>query len=416
MGKPISQKRIWFLNSITLIVSLAISLLTAELILHVRDYYAVQVGSQKQDWPAEFYATRHHRLIPNARYRHKELEYDYIWSNNSLGMRDRERSPHKDPRSFRIFFLGDSFVQGYGVPQEKTMVALLEASLNKPEREKTIEVLNGGVYGYSPFLEYLYLKEVLPLIDPDLVIVAFFLGNDVGDDYFYTHQAHVSKVDGSVFFEDHKMSWSYLFEVLDSTSNTSALVNRVKSPNEIEDERHLSDLRHYVKSELLKLHLVRMLKKVRDQMHLQREYRERHEREAQLILNRKDDIRINLGLVNYPVLDRTRRLEYWKLSRGYLADIHHLCNMHGIPMVMVVIPVLDAKANQFKEPYEVLDEIARDLSIPVIKLLPEFQKWPLESLEYEIDGHWNPEGNLLAATIMDRELRKLNLLPRRKAP
>lgn len=41
-------------------------------------------------------------------------------------------------------------------------------------------------------------------------------------------------------------------------------------------------------------------------------------------------------------------------------------------MVLVVIPVLDAKVNQFKEPYEVLDEIARDLSIPVIKFLPEF--------------------------------------------
>lgn len=123
------------------------------------------------------------------------------------------------------------------------------------------------------------------MIDPDLVIVGFFLGNDVGDDYFYTYQAHVSKVDRSVFFEDHKMPWSYLFEVLDGSSNTSTLMNRVKVPNEIEADHHLSVLRHYVKAGLLKSHLVRILKKLRDQMHLQREYRERHEREAQLILD-----------------------------------------------------------------------------------------------------------------------------------
>ena len=80
-------------------------------------------------------------------------------------------------------------------------------------------------------------------------------------------------------------------------------------------------------------------------------------------------------------------------------------------MVLVVIPVLDAKVNQFKEPYKVLDEIGRNLPIPVIQLLPESQKWPPERLEYKIDRHWNPEGNRLAATILDRELRKLNLLP-----
>ena len=144
---------------------------------------------------------------------------------------------------------------------------------------------------------------------------------------------------------------------------------------------------------------------------MQLKYRKQNERERKLVQERRDDIRINLGLVNYPVLDRKQRLKYWKLSQGYLADIHRLCKMRGIPMVLVVIPVLDPGVNWFKEPYEVLDQIGRDLSIPVIQLLPEFQKWPPERLEYKIDLHWNSEGNRLAAAILDRELRKLNLLP-----
>jgi hypothetical protein len=98
-------------------------------------------------------------------------------------------------------------VQGYGVAQEQTMVALLEASLNTPKREKTIEVLNGGVFGYSPLLEYLYLREAMPVIKPDMVIIGFFLGNDVGDDYFYTEQAHMN-AGGEIFFHDTRWPWS----------------------------------------------------------------------------------------------------------------------------------------------------------------------------------------------------------------
>src|ERR1700757_1446958 len=222
MEKSALKKRRWSLNLIILVVSLITSLLFVEMILRVRDwYYPAQAGYQQSDErePYEFSTTRHHRLIPNARYRHKGLEFDYIWTNNSLGMRDRERSPNKEPGSFRILFLGDSFVQGHGVPLEQTMPALLETSLNKPEREKTVEVLNAGVFGYGPFLEYLYLKELMPSIKPDLVIVGFFIGNDVGDDYFYTHQARVNKVDGSVFFEDQKFPWSYRDEILDGAAS-----------------------------------------------------------------------------------------------------------------------------------------------------------------------------------------------------
>jgi hypothetical protein len=183
--------------------------------------------------------------------------------------------------------------------------------------------------------------------------------------------------------------------VLDGTTSTAA------------HDRYLSPLWNRVKPWLLKSHLVLAIKN----LGMQIEYRKRKERKQKLTQDRRDDIRINLGLVNYPVLDRKQRLEYWKLSKGYLADIHRLCNMRGVPMVLVVIPVLDPGVNQFKEPYEILDNIGRDLSIPVVQLLPEFQKWPPERLEYKLDRHWNSEGNRLAATILDRELRKLNLLP-----
>ena len=86
-------------------------------------------------------------------------------------------------------------------------------------------------------------------------------------------------------------------------------------------------------------------------------------------------------------------------------------------MVLVVFPTLVVTDNKgvFHEPYEILDELGADLSIPVIQLLPGFQDLPseqLESLFYEFDGHLNAEGNEFVANILDRELHNLNILPK----
>jgi hypothetical protein len=398
------------LGLVTVVFSFSVSLLFAEMVLRVNDWYrSPKPGTLQldQDVTYVFSATRHHRLIPSARYRHKEIEYDYLWANNSLGMRDRERSVEKDPDSFRIIFLGDSMVQGYGVPFEQSMVYRLETSLNQPLREQKLEVFNGGVFGYSPMLEYFYLKELLPLVSPDLVLVGFFLGNDVGDDYFYSQEALVSEENGSVYFADMKWPWDYHNEILDTEARVA--VSDKPETNSI-NSRRLTP-RGYLKSVLLKTHIGRAIKDVRDRMKKKRDYRDKNERLAKLIEEQKGDININLGLINYPVGTKEQRREYWRISISYLKKMHQLCKADGIPMALVVIPVLEPEVNQFEEPYKVMEEIGQELSVPVIHLLPEMRRWSAEDLVYELDGHWNAEGNRLAATIVDKELRNLHLLP-----
>jgi hypothetical protein len=408
-----AEPRRWFLNLILLTVSLCVSVFIAELSLRTLDWYpSFYRGSRDNAWKPifEYSSTRHHHLIPNVRSRHNDLEFDYIWATNALGMRDRERSVKKDMDSFRIFFIGDSVVQGWGVSQEQTMVALLEHSLNQPEREKRVEVLNGGVFGYSPCLEYLFLRETLPVIEPDLVLLGFFLGNDVGDDYFYAQQAQLHASDGAVFFKnDDRWPWSELDDLTDRTLRESGSVgyyNEASTSSII--KQYISDLQHALGPILLKLRLVRLVREV-VQRHRQRSTRrEWNERARLLVEEHRDDIRINLGLVNYPVLDREQRLGYWQISKKYLTAIHRLCQQRGVPLVLVVIP--GAGPADFDEPYEFLDQIGYELSIPVIHFRSAFMA-PLEKTSYPLDGHWNPEGNRKAAAIVDRELRRLNVLP-----
>lgn len=99
---------------------------------------------------------------------------------NSLGLRDIERSYQKPAGTFRVLLLGDSFTEGLQVPLEQTFPARLQVCLN--ERLSTpIEVINGGVSAYSLGEEYLFYTSEGVKYDPDLVLIAFYAGNDLAD-------------------------------------------------------------------------------------------------------------------------------------------------------------------------------------------------------------------------------------------
>src|SRR5579885_1658619 len=104
---------------------------------------------------------------------------------NSHGFRDKERTYEKAENTFRILVLGDSFAEGIQVPLEKTFPYILEQKLNsEAEGGKRFEAINLGVSGFGTAQEYLALKHYGLKYHPDLVILAFFIGNDVGDNSF----------------------------------------------------------------------------------------------------------------------------------------------------------------------------------------------------------------------------------------
>ncbi len=111
-----------------------------------------------------------------------EFEHDAIL--NSLDLRDSEIPP-KEPAEIRILMLGDSFTYGLGVNEEETFVRrterLLRDRLRGEGRPGSIRVVNGGVGG-GPFKEAEWLRDVGLALKPDLVVLGFFIGNDLYDD------------------------------------------------------------------------------------------------------------------------------------------------------------------------------------------------------------------------------------------
>ncbi len=340
----------------------------------------------------EFCPARHHCLKPNAHYRHTGYEFDYEWDNNSLGMRDREHGMRRDPGTLRMLFLGDSFVQGHGVRLEDTMVARLEA------RMPSVEIFNAGVFGYSPLLEYLYLREIIDRVTPDVVLVGVFTGNDVGEDHFYADKSHADRGGEPGAFDDREWPWSATLEALERDGSAA-----VPEGGAFAALHHLA-----ARSRALGL-LVRRPPPPG--------YPERRAQEFAFVRAHRGDFRYDLGLVNYPVGEESARLAAWDVSRTYLGKMAALCRARGVRMILVVIPPVERLNGEtgFDEPYRVLDALGGELSLPVIQLLPEFLGGDADALYYPLDRHWTAAGHALAAETIARELRRRALLPETEA-
>ena len=96
---------------------------------------------------------------------------------NAQGLRGRELDP-KAPGAFRIWGLGDSFAFGWGVEEGETFYHVLERRLNREGAGRRYEVINAGIPGFGTYEELQLLRVIGLTHDPDLVMVAFYEGND----------------------------------------------------------------------------------------------------------------------------------------------------------------------------------------------------------------------------------------------
>ncbi len=121
------------------------------------------------------------------------------------GFRDREHTREKPKGVFRIAVLGDSFTEALQVPIEQTYWAIAEGKLKDcPSLDhRGVEVLNFGVSGYGTAQEWLMLQHKVWDYAPDLIVLAFFTGNDIRDNspalagdsmrpYFVMHDGRLS--------------------------------------------------------------------------------------------------------------------------------------------------------------------------------------------------------------------------------
>lgn len=102
---------------------------------------------------------------------------DVTVKTNSLGLRNPEIGK-KNKETKRILFIGDSFTMGWGVEENKAFPRVVENVLNQTYKVKA-ETINAGFIAAGPSGYYIYLKRYGLDLDPDVVVVGFYIGNDI---------------------------------------------------------------------------------------------------------------------------------------------------------------------------------------------------------------------------------------------
>lgn len=106
-----------------------------------------------------------------SRAAHYTSEFKLDVRINNLGFRGANTTVKKTRK--RVLIIGDSFTFGWGVEEDETWIHLLS------EKHPNVEFLNLGQGGNHPGDFVQIAKKAIPLLQPDLVMVAILQGNDI---------------------------------------------------------------------------------------------------------------------------------------------------------------------------------------------------------------------------------------------
>lgn len=164
--------RAWVGNLLLVVGSVMVTLVVAELVLQfVYPSHATwrlhRIPDRELGWVLEpgAHYTRH---VPGT---FVDVRY------NSEGFRDSEPTDASTKTGTRIVVLGDSFMEANMVPLGQVFHKQLERMAAADG--KSLTTYNLGVAGYGTLQEYLTFRKSGGPRKPDLVLLAFFLHNDI---------------------------------------------------------------------------------------------------------------------------------------------------------------------------------------------------------------------------------------------
>lgn len=301
---------------------------------------------------------------------------------NMLGMRGAEVPEAKPPGEMRVLCVGDSYTFGWGSLEASTYPAQLEALLQERFPATPIRVLNSGTGGQGPWQERILLNERGFPLQPDLVVLQIFPGNDLSD---------------SLLREGTTTLEAFPVDTFDMAAAYRVIDHPVARANEWlrRDSRLFLELETRVMGRWM---LVRMYNRLR--FVTLPGYRP-----PQPPGKRSWIVEPDLKQW-YPQLD-----EAWRRLTTDVAGIHADCEARGIPVAAFAMPWLAGEeryatevAKYGAEHYErdkaahrVEDFLASTVEIPVPMVDALRAEPDQEALIFPADGHLNRAGNSMVA-------------------
>ena len=321
---------------------------------------------------------------------------------NSQGLRDIEHKKSKKENTIRIAILGDSFAEARSIQLEKTFWYLMQKKLNlcKKLNNAKVEVINFGVTEYSTAQQLLTLKYHVWDYNPDIVLLAFFSGNDISD-------------------------------------NSKALSNKnyrpffIRKNNELELDNSFRESKTYLllKSKMgqiiIKLtdyfRVVQLLKEIYISQHFKLQRKNKNEE-----IN--DNASINEpGISHNQIYGPTQKRwkEAWVITESILKLINYEVKEKGIKFIVTTLsnpiqvhPDPSFRKSFFEEgkdlfyPDKRIKKLGKEEDFLVINLAQRMKNHAekneifLHGFDNTVmgEGHWNSEGHKIASQIISKQI------------
>ncbi len=347
------------------------------------------------------------RLIPGDRgwWTQEDREFLVFVQTNHKGLRDVEHDYTKAAGVFRILVLGDSFVEAMQVPLDNSFPRLLQDRLNRDGAATTIEVISAGVSGYGTASELLYFEHEGTRYRPDLVLLAFYPGNDV------------------------KNNSAILGDTLKPVYGSDGALQRVAGqppPHQPGGWRGLlarTAVYHYVRQIVLVQH-----------PHLAQALARHGWLKAEAIRTQaqSDGVPLDYG-VYAPSADPVWQ-DAWSHTEALLQRLQRQVRATGARLVIAVLctrdqiypewwqeivaahPAMRARQWDLDAPERRMESWCQEHGVPCVSLAPAFRAAAGVSppLHFHHDGHWTAAGHRLAAVELADFLKQQRLVPIRE--
>jgi peptidoglycan/LPS O-acetylase OafA/YrhL len=309
----------------------------------------------------ETHPTRVYGLRPNRVTHLRYNNYDYVVRTNSLGLPGPE-VPIERPAAdtLRVLVIGDAFTMPEGVKSEDAYPALLEKSLAEKYAPGRVEVINAGVTGYGPVEELAQLRELVPLLKPDLILYEFFINE----------------------FEEISLSPEDRLDGIGLGARRPSFIERAQLPH------HATALRW---------------------------------RLSEWATGRPASYRYAKALLAFYEKETSPHYspETLSLLESHLGQMKSIADQNRSRFVVCFVPgavavskpsdihyfpwdveLSDEHKFDMEKPLKNLKKVAGGLAIPVLDLTPRLKSHPIQPVYFPGSWHWNPEGHrAVAASI-----------------
>ena len=320
---------------------------------------------------------------------------------NSDGFRDSEHSGAEPENAMRIIVLGDSYMEANMVPLQNVFHKQLER-LTKHHRSQVI-TRNLGVAGYGTLQEYMTFMKAGKRLKPDLVLLAFYLHNDI-----LNNAEHLNT--DAMAMREGKRKRPYLKESSDSEWTI------LKPDYEFIQAKYLKQKNSWtfqVRYNSVLLSLIRIARRT--------------------LRAQSESFRDNSSLALNFCQQKTKFERGWQTTERIIKRLNMDVQSAGAKLVVFSVPAIhDSDLNLIAEleqavkkktpqycveqspGYRRLREMLARNKIDYIDLAPAFREAVTsegKNLFLKGDWHWNKNGHALAAKIVYDRLLSEGLLP-----